>query len=179
MNETDQPTPTDRVECLASLDPAVNKLIIAGMLLLFGAWCFWDAFIAGKYPYPEDGDVNKIATYYFNRVGGTAFPVGGLIALALALKHLRQKLVATADGVGYEGKPPVAWETVTRLDAADLAGKGILRLHHGPDEPFVLDSWKLKNFKALVAFVEQHVPPNAIEAAITAEVAEETDGQDE
>ena len=44
-----------------------------------------------------------------------------------------------------------------------LQSKNILKLHHGGAKPLTLDSWKLDNFKAMVAFVEQHVPPEAIE----------------
>jgi len=158
-----EPARTDRVECPPAKDPAVRMFIFAGMLLAFGLWCFYDSFIQGAYPYPEDGNLNEVAKFYFNRVGGIVLPIAGLIPLALALRHLKRKLVATAEGIGYEPGPQLAWGDVTRLDATDLPDKGVLRLEHGAGKPMTLDSWKLQNFKALVALVEQHVPPDTIE----------------
>jgi len=162
MNESAE---TERVECPPTRDPAVRLFIFAGMLIAFGVWCFHDAFLRGKYPYPADGNFNDVLTHYFNHVGGIVLPLLGLIPLIKAILFLRRKLLATAEGIGYEGKTPVAWQDVQRLDAADLQDKGILRLYHGAAKPLVLDSWKVSNFKALVAFVESHVPPAAMEAA--------------
>jgi hypothetical protein len=163
MNETAGSPQTDRVECPPARDPAVRLFIFAGMLLAFGGYCFLDAFIWGKYPKPADGNLSDMSSYYFNHVGGIVFPLAGLVPLWLAIAFLRRPLVADAEGLGYEGSPKVRWETVTRLDATQLQEKGILRLHHAAAKPMTLDSWKLTNFKALVAFIEQHVPSEAID----------------
>jgi len=136
---------------------------MAGMLLIFGLWCFYDAYVMGHYPMPTDGDINKLAKHYFNHVGGIALPLAGLVPLVLGLRILKRTLVADAEGIRVPGSPPVAWKDVKRLDAADLPGKGILRLEYGAAKPLVLDSWKLQNFKALVAFVEFRVPAEATE----------------
>lgn len=171
---------TDRVVCPASKEPSVRMFIFAGMLLVFGLWCFYDAFIAGAYPYPEDGNINKLAGFYFNRVGGIAFPLLGLIPLFRGIALMKLRLVADDEAVGYEGKPRLAWTDVRRLDATDLKSKGILRLQRAAGKPLILDSWKLNNFKALVAFVERHVPADAIDAPpAAAPSAEEPPDTDE
>ncbi len=138
---------------------------MAGMLLLFGLWCFYDAFIKGAYPYPPDENINDLAKYYFNHVGGIALPLAGLVPLVLGLRFLRRIVVADAETIRVPGTPAVAWKDVNRLDATDLPGKGILRLEYGAAKPLVLDSWKLQNFKTLVAFIERHVPAEAVEGA--------------
>lgn len=163
MSETTDTPQPERIECPPARDPAVRLFIMAGMLLLFGLWCFYDAYIKGAYPYPPDGDVNKLAKYYFNHVGGIALPLAGLVPLVLGLRFLKRIVVADAESISVPGTPAVAWKDIKRLDATDLPGKGILRLEYGQDKPLVLDSWKLQNFKKLVAFVEHHVPAEAIE----------------
>lgn len=163
MSDPPASAPNDRVECPASKDPAVRLFILAGMMLVFGLWCFWDAFVGGKYPYPDDGNINQVMKHYFNHGGGIILPLGGLIPLVWGILALRRRLVADAEGIGYVGKDRVAWQSVTRLDATLLQEKGILKLHHGAGRPLALDSWKLQNFKALVAFIESHVSDEARE----------------
>jgi hypothetical protein len=135
------------------------------MLLAFGVYCFLDAFIWDKYPKPVDGNLSDLAGYYFNHGGGIILPLAGLVPLGMAIAFLRRRLVADAEGIGYAGRAKVRWDSVTRLDATELQNKGMLHLHHGAAKPMALDSWKLTNFKALVAFIEQHVPPEAIDIA--------------
>lgn len=162
MNESDESPQTDRVECTARKDPAVNLFIVAAMGIGFGIWCLTD-----MRPPPESWDldhINEASAYLLNNWGPLLFMPIGLIALIWGILFLRRKLVATAEGIGYEGKQQVPWSRVTRLDASLLRSKNILKLHHGGAKPLTLDSWKLNNFKAMVAFVEQHVPPEAIQA---------------
>ena len=166
MNETNETSPPQRVECPPSREPAVRLFIIAGMLLAFGLWCAYEYYILGEYHLPTDTEptVNDYAGYVFNAWGGVVLPLAGLVPLAMGILFLRRKLVADAEGITPPGGSKIAWSDVTKLDASDLAGKGILRLEHGADKPLVLDSWKLQNFKALVAFVETHVPAEAVQA---------------
>jgi hypothetical protein len=164
MNETAPSPQTDRVECPPARDPAVRLFIFAAMLLAFGVWCFVDSYLGvDKYPMPADGNFSDVAWHYFNHGGAIVMPLAGLIPLWMAVAFLRRKLVADAEGIGYQHRPKVRWESITRLDATELQDKGMLDLHHGAAKPMTLDSWKLTNFKALVAFVEQHVPPEAID----------------
>jgi len=163
MSETSDTPRQERVECPPARDPAVRLFILAGMLLVFGLWCFYDAYVMGAYPYPTNGDINLLAKHYFNHVGGIILPLGGLVPMIMGIRFLRRILVADAEGIRYPGGPAVAWKDVTRLDATDLANKGFLRLEYGDVKPLVLDSWKLQNFKALVAFIETHVPADAID----------------
>jgi len=166
MSETNHTPRQDRVECPPARDPAVRLFIMTGMLLVFGLWCFYDHYIVGHYQYPKDGNVNDAARYYFNHWGGIILPLGGLVPLALGIRFLRRVLVADAEGIRVPGSPAIAWKDVKRLDATDLAGKGFLRLDYGQAKPLVLDSWKLQNFKAMVAFIEKHVPADAIDAGL-------------
>jgi hypothetical protein len=164
MNQTNDTARQERVECPPARDPAVRLFIFAGMLMAFGLWCYYEAFVLGKYKLPPKPGVNDLFGYYLNHWGTVILPLGGLVPLALGIRFLRRVLVADGEGIRYAGSPAVAWKDVKRLDATDLAGKGILRLDCGRTKPLVLDSWKLQNFKALVAFVEQHVPADSIDA---------------
>ncbi|MCD6303715.1 MAG: hypothetical protein J7M21_01990, partial [Planctomycetes bacterium] len=128
MNETAEKPAARRVESPAAKDPAVRMFIFAAMLLLFGTWCFLDAFVRGKYPYPANGDVSDLAGYYFNHVGGIVLPLVGLVPLAWGIVFLKRRMIADEVGLGYARGRKIPWSDVTRLDAADLADKGILRL---------------------------------------------------
>ncbi len=163
MSQEPTPDAAQRVECPPAKDPAVRLFIVAGMLLAFGAWCFYDSFF-GSYRTPASDEFNDVAAWWFNRICAIALPIAGIIPLAMGLRFLTRRLVADAEGIGYERGTKVPWAEVTRLDATDLPAKGILRLEHGTTKPMVLDAWKLQNFKAMVAFVEAHVPADAIEA---------------
>jgi hypothetical protein len=156
MNETTETATPGRVECPAARDPAVRELIIAAMLIGFGVWCWTD-----RRPAPDSWtlpNINKVLAYAVNNWGPLVLvPAGALLAGRAALRQ-RRRLVADAEGIGY-GEKRTPWSQVTLLDATRLKSKGILKLHHG-EEVLVLDSWRLRGFRDLVAFVEQHVPPD-------------------
>lgn len=151
-----------RVECPAKKDPAVRWFIMAGMLLVFGVYCFIDHFIRGKYPYADpSADLNAYLKYVFNHYGAIVFNAAGLVLLVLGVAALRRRLIADQEGIGYVGKEKLPWSAFTGIDSADLADKGILRLGYaagGKTETLVLDSWKLQNFRDLIALVEAKVP---------------------
>jgi hypothetical protein len=161
MNESAAPAKDDRVECPASKDPAVRLFIIAAMMLAFAAWTIYDAYVARKYPYPDPYELNAYLKHLFNHGAAFVLVPLGVLAIGLGLRSLRRVLVADAEGIGYVGKQKIPWSGVARMDASLLKEKGILRLYHGESGRLTLDSWKLGNFKALVAFVEQHVPRDA------------------
>jgi hypothetical protein len=71
---------------------------------------------------------------------------------------LRLVLTADADGLGHKGKPKRPWDKITALDASQLKDKGILKVEYEGGEKVVLDSWKLQNFRDLVALVEANSP---------------------
>jgi len=138
----------------------VRLFILAGMLIAFGAYCFVDAYIRGRFPYPENGDLNDFIGYYLNHVGGIVLPILGLVPLVWAIVFLRRVLVADDEGIGYVGKDRIPWAAVQSLDTSKFAEKGILRLRYrsdGRDATLVLDRWKLRNFQPLVALVESKV----------------------
>ncbi len=150
----DQPP---RVTCPPAKDPAIRLFIVAAMLLGFGIACFLDR---NKYPPPPAWDmahINEVAGYVFNHWGpyvllpaGTVFGVWGVL-------FLRRRLTADAEGIGYEGDDPIPWSHITRLDATD-ARKGIVLLEYGEGKVLKLDSWKLRNFRELVALIERQIP---------------------
>jgi len=158
MTEAPENSSPTSVTCNAAKDPAVRVFIMAAMLLGIGAWCWMDA-ASGKYPPPEAWDmenINAAAGYAFNHyTPWIAIPAGLLLALRGVLA-LRRVLTADEDGIGYAGKEKRPWEKITALDASQLKGKGILTVEFGSDVKLVLDSWKLQNFRELVAFVEAH-----------------------
>jgi hypothetical protein len=161
MNDTQPAAPADRVECPAAKDPAVRLFIAAAMALAFGGWMVYDHYVSGKYPYSDPSDLNKYASYLFNHFGpfillplGLGLAVGGIVTL-------RRVLVAEADGIGYRGQTQRPWGGIASVDASRLQSKGILVLHFTAGAKLVLDSWKLTNFRNLVAFVEAHLPPHA------------------
>lgn len=163
MTEQDQPTlqGPQRIECTAARDPAVRLFIFAAMMIGFGLWTAYDAYVAGRYPYPEPYELNKYLSHLFNHYTPFVLIPAGLVAAGLAIRHLRRVLAADAEGIGYVGGRKVAWNQIRRLDGSRLKDKGILYLEHGQAERLTLDSWKLRDFKALVSFVEEHVPADA------------------
>ncbi len=80
----------------------------------------------------------------------------GLIVAAFTIRFLSRKLVADERGIALGGEM-IAWSDVTELDATKLA-KGFLFVRYGPGKMLTLDSWKMQNFKRLVAFIDAHVP---------------------
>lgn len=149
----------ERIECPASKDPVVRKLIIAALFGGMGIWCFYEAYVLRKYPYGSD--INALGNWAMNRVLGPflLLPVG-LFHLGWAIYMLRRVFVADQEGLGYVGGEKTAWDAITSIDASRL-DKGWLYLHTA-DGRVVLDGFKLKNFKALVAFIEDRVPAEKI-----------------
>jgi len=150
-----------RVECPAKKDPAVRLFIMAGIFLGFGLWCVVER---GKYPAPDAWDVehiNEAAGHALNHYGPYLFIPVGLFFLGRGVRALRRVLIADEEGIGYRGREKLPWSQITALDAGRLRSKGILTLHYGSDGKLVLDSWKLQNFRGLIALVEQKVPPEA------------------
>jgi hypothetical protein len=164
MTEPTAETPGQRVEARAATDPAVRLFILAAMLLGFSAWCILD-----RKPLPQAWDlehINEVASFLTNNVMPFFLVPGGLVALVWGVVFLRRRLVADAEGIGYAGKDKVPWHAVRKVDASQLQSKGILDLYHGEEEKKLrLDSWKLKSFKPLIAFVEAHLPTAVLQEA--------------
>ncbi|MFW6133717.1 MAG: hypothetical protein ACOC8F_07450 [Planctomycetota bacterium] len=171
MNDTPEDQPSipagsetpQSVTCPAAKDPAVRLFILAGMLIGFGIWCWTDLH---NFPQPKvsfSEDVNGWAAYLFNHVGAYVLTPLGIIPLVWGFIFLRRRLVADGEGIGYVGREKLRWDEIDAVDAGKLQDKGILILRAG-DRKLVLDSWKLRNFKALVDLVEQHTPAGATKA---------------
>jgi hypothetical protein len=156
MADTETTIPS-RVECLAKKDPAVRLFIFAAMLIGFGLWCFVDAYVKKVIPLPKPGELNSYCTYYMNTIGGILLPIAGLVPLVRGIMAMRRVLVADEAGIGYVGKPPVAWADVESLDASKLADKSILKLNLADGGTLVLDGYELENFKPLIKLVEAKV----------------------
>lgn len=145
----------DRVECPTSRDPAVRLFIGAGIAFALGIWCILDL---AHYPYAAPGeDINKFGGWAFNHGGAILGPLIGVVVLVLALRFIKRRVVAGSEGLTVSGKPTIPWEKVEAVDATQLADKGIVVVRAGQRE-VKLDSWKLQNFKPLVALIESKVP---------------------
>jgi len=139
------------------MDPAVRLFIMAAMFIGFGLWCWAER---AKYPPPRQWDakhINEAAGYLLNNVGPFILVPAGMAPLVWGIVFLRRKIVADETGIGYAGGKKIAWNEITSLDASQLRSKSIIRLHAGNNRLLVLDAWKLKNFRDLVAFVETRV----------------------
>jgi hypothetical protein len=150
---------SDRVECPPNNDPGVRLFIAAGLLLAMGIYCVID-IARGAYGYVSPSeDINAFGKWAFNFGGQFAFSIPGLVLLVWGVMFFRRKCVADAEGIHYAyfSSQPILWSEIERIDASQLRGKGLLKVHATEGRNITLDSWKLKNFKPLVAFVEQHV----------------------
>ena len=159
MNQTTEPSPAPptRVECLASREPAVRRTILAVLFLGIGLWCYSDRNNP-KYQWPSDwGNLNQVLGYVLNHWLPYLLVPAGALTLIWMLVQLRKRLVADEEGVGYVGRPGIAWSEVDSLDASRLESKGIVVLHAG-GRRMVLDSYYLTNFRELMALVDRHVP---------------------
>lgn len=162
--ETQQQQVPRQVECRATKDPAVRIFIAAIMLLVFGVWCFLDM---NEYDPPKAWDlqhINEASKYVMNHYGGFVLTPIGLILAGIGVAYLRRRLIADETGIGYAGKDKIAWDAVTELDATKLKSRGIVYLRHGSGSSLTLDSWKLTNFRELVALIENKVPKDSQKA---------------
>jgi hypothetical protein len=151
------PPPSQRVECPASREPAVKRVILAALFLGFGIWCLLDR---GKYAAPDDWsmkNINGVAGYVLNNwAPWVMLPLGTALLLWAGL-GLRKRLEADEEGIGYVGRERIAWSEVDKLDGSRLQSKGVVAVHAG-SRRLVLDSYYLSNFHELMTLVEQQVP---------------------
>ncbi|NQU76385.1 MAG: hypothetical protein HQ546_08755 [Planctomycetes bacterium] len=152
-----------RVTCPAALDPCIRLLLVGAVALGFGLYCAHDVLIAkdaeGKPKYSPEKDIWK---YRFNVAGIFLVPVGAVL-MGYGAIMLRRRVLADQDGIGYQGKPKVGWDRVTKLE---MGKKGLLYLHYedaGKAKVMKLDSLKLRNFSALVTLIEARCPNVPVE----------------
>ena len=164
MNEESNGQSDKRVVCPPSREAAVRLFIVAAILIGFGIYCFIDSFVRDDYPYVKlSEDLNGWAGWAFNFFGTFLFTGLGVILLVMAIVSLTRTMSADAEGIGYVGKAKTPWSSVISLDASRLAKKQILTLTCQDGRRIKLDGYKLRNFKQLVAFVEQHVTQDRLE----------------
>jgi len=178
MSEAPDSAGPSSVRCPAAKDPPVRVFIVTAMLIGIGVWCTADA-LGGKYQKPKVWDfkhINEIAGYVFNHFTPWIALPAGILLLIVGVRMLRRVLLADPQGIGYVGKDGLAWDQIEKLDASQLKGKGILHLVGKDGRKLTLDSWKLTNFRDLVAFVESHLPPGTASQALASdESAEDAD----
>ena len=156
-DQTPSQSPPASVECPAAKDSAVRMFIFAALLIGFGIYCFADHYIWGNYKYPDPFKLNPYLGYLLNHYGPFVFLPPGLLLLVWGIVAMRRRLVADEQGIGYVGKPKIPWSAITTVDSSKLADKGVLLIGYTLEErPAVLklDSWKLQNFRDLVALIE-------------------------
>lgn len=165
MSDDDTSRPR-RVECPASSDVPVRMFILAAILIGVGVWCFLDRH---NYTPPTRVDFEHFGqafSYALNHYGLFVLAPLGVLAAIHGWRARKQLLVADESGIGFVGKPRVRWSQATGLDASKLESKQILYLRLADGKRLKLDGVKLRNFRALVAFLEQKLgPENADEAA--------------
>ena len=159
MTETQIEAP-ERVECPAGRDPAVRLFIVVAMLLAFGLWALYDLHVAKKFSFANPTeDIQAFGKWAANAFGAYICTPASVVLAMFGLSYLRRVLVADESGIGYAGKPKtkIPWDKITSMDASQLKPKGILVLHAG-EQKLKLDSWKLQNFRELMAIVDKKVP---------------------
>lgn len=147
-----------RIICEPKKEPFVRLYIIAAGLIGMGLYCAYDAS-TGKYPPPEVWDmkhVNEAAGYIFNHYMLYVLGPIGLVLAYVGFAKSRLVFIADDEGMGYQGKKKYAWSDIKMLDASELKSKGWIKIEVA-EETITLDSWKLANFKALVAKIEENV----------------------
>ena len=148
------------IQCPATKDPIIRLMIFMGMCVAFTIWCFIDM---PKTPYaPFTEDINKFGYWAANHIPPFFLIPLTIILLVTIIKKKRRVLIADDDGIGYAGKEKIAWSDVTKLDASQLKAKGILLVHYGDEKMLKLDSWRLQNFRDMVAFAESKIPAEKI-----------------
>ncbi len=167
MNETtptSEPAQPTSMTSSAAKDPVVRLFIFAAIMIVIGLWCLFDGDLIredSEYKYVpfSSENINQWAKWAFNHYGPFVLLPPGIIVGIYGLVFMRRKLIADDKGIGYAGKSKIAWDEFKEIDSSLLKDKGILHLIYGDGKKLTLDSWKLKNFKDLVSFVESHLPP--------------------
>jgi hypothetical protein len=137
-------------------DPAVRALIVAGLLIAFGAWCIIEVS-GGKYPYvPLEQDINKFFGWVTNFFGQFVFTGAGAAFVVWTLSYLRRRVVADEQGIAIGGRR-VAWSDVREVDARLLKHKDLLVIRAAGGD-LTLRGWQIKGFIDLVAVIDASVP---------------------
>jgi len=154
MSDNPETTSPAKVQCTAAKDPAVRLFIIAAMAIGAAIWCWSD-----RRPYPEVWDfkhINDVAAYLLNNWGPFLFAPAAIVVALLAIRHLMLRAEANDEGITLRNKT-LRWPEITRIDASELK-KGTVVLETSDGSQMKLHSWKLRNFKELIAFVESKLP---------------------
>ena len=160
MTDNSVKTAANRVECPAARDPYLRMLILGVVMLGWGLWSGYDAYLAvDKQGQPKLSMKTDEMRFLFNAVMFYVLPPAGVVALVWAGRIRRRRLVADEEGLGYVGGEKIAWNCIRRLVPR---GKGLLHVHYegadGSPRRLKLDSWMLKGFNELVAFIEAKSP---------------------
>jgi len=157
MSDNTESSASDVVKCTAAHDPAVRMFIGAAALLGVAIWCIVEQ---SKYPPPEAWDmphINQAAGYALNHFGPWVFIPIALLLAAGAVMSLRRSILADAEGICINGKAKIPWGEFTGIDASLLERKGLLLLRRGDKPPVKLVHYKYRNFREMVAFIENRV----------------------
>ena len=155
MSDAEGGSGPEQVICPSARDPAVRWVLLALLLIGAAAWCIHDS---PNYPKPEPFDLNKYLGWAFNHFLPVVLLAAAAAVIVRVVVFCRRRLVADGEGIGYAGKARLPWERITRVDARRLKSDGVLLLHAGDEVKLKLDSWRLRNFRQLVAFIERRVP---------------------
>ena len=164
MEQTTNQSEAASITCLPGKDRAVRHFAVCLGMIAVSLYCWYEVFVMGRYPYVSlSVDLSDFLYWVTNTILPFFLLPVALVWLVLTIRYRMQVLVADGRGIGYRNKPAIEWGDIARIDATRLR-KGFLDVYYGQDgqEKLVLDSWKLQNFRALVGFIEQHVPQEKI-----------------
>ena len=152
----DANTKSKSIECPADWDPGVRLLIAAGLCVAGVVYCILDPDRKPEEPLATK-TVNEYAKYWLTIYGPWVFGAIAAFLAGYAARVFRRLIVADDDGITINRKRRFAWSQFVGLDAGELKDKGRLTLRVADGDDVVLDKYKYKNFKELVALVETKV----------------------
>jgi hypothetical protein len=133
--------------------------IAVALVLGFGLYSVYE-LATGEYDRAA-----QVESWYFTVACAAVLTPVGLVLLVMLIGRSRRRLVADGEGIGYAGRRKVGWEEITRLV---IRGKGLVDVHYGGGDRegvLTLDSYYLKSYDALMAFVDARTEGRPVEDA--------------
>ena len=144
------------ITCPADRDPGVRLLIAAALCVAGVVYC-----LLTPEPKPEGPlatkTANEYAKWWLYIYGPWVLGAGAVFLAGYAAMVFRRLIVADDEAITVNRKRRLAWSQFVGLDAGELKDKGRLTLRVADGDDVVLDKYKYKNFKELVALVETKV----------------------
>ena len=147
---------SNSIECPADRDPGVRLLIAAALCVAGVIYCLLTPEEKPEEPLATK-TANEYAKWWLYIYGPWVLGAVAVFLAGYAAVVFRRLIVADDEGITINRKRRFAWSQFVGLDAAELKDKGRLTLKTADGDDVVLDKYKYKNFKELVALVERKV----------------------